>query len=192
MIIAIEGMDGSGKTTVAKSIEKELKFKYVKEPLKELFEIDDKHIEKISKKIFDNTDVKLKAWYLALGDIFALNQYKNENIVMDRHVLLNYYWNGNEETKEIFSTQIQLFGKPDLTIILYASPEVRMKRISNRNPNDPDLQKENMKKNGYDKLLEFVKKYNYNYVVIDTDNLSIDEVIKKCINQIETLANEHI
>ena len=48
-----------------------------------------------------------------------------------------------------------------------------------------------MKKNGYDKLLEFVKKYKYNYVVIDTDNLSIDEVIKKCINQIETLADEH-
>ena len=41
MIIAIEGMDGSGKTTVAKSIEEKLKFKYIKEPLKELFEIDD-------------------------------------------------------------------------------------------------------------------------------------------------------
>jgi len=191
MIIAIEGMDGSGKTTVAKSIEKELKFKYVKEPLKELFEIDDKHIEKISKKIFDNKDIKLKAWYLALGDIFALNQYKNENIVMDRHVLLNYYWNGNEQSKEIFDTQVKLFGKPDLTIILYASPEIRLNRILNRNPNDPDLQKDNMKKNGYDKLLEFVKKYKYNYVVIDTDNLSIDEVIKKCINQIETLADEH-
>ncbi len=126
-----------------------------------------------------------------MGDIFALNQYKNENIVMDRHVLLNYYWNGNEQSKEIFDTQVKLFGKPDLTIILYASPEIRLNRISNRNPNDPDLQKDNMKKNGYDKLLEFVKKYKYNYVVIDTDNLSIDEVIKKCINQIETLADEH-
>ena len=60
MIIAIEGMDGSGKTTVAKSIEEKLKFKYIKEPLKELFEIDDKHIEKISKKIFDNKDNFIK------------------------------------------------------------------------------------------------------------------------------------
>lgn len=182
MIISIEGMDGVGKTTVSKSIEKEFNFKYVKEPLKELFEIDDKHIEKISKKIFNNQDSKLIAWYLALGDIYALEQYKNDNIVLDRHILLNYYWNGNDESEEIFNTQIKMFGKPDLTIILYASPEVRMRRILNRNPNDPDLQNKNMMKDGYDKLLEFVKKYEYNYVMIDTDNLSIDEVINECNN----------
>ena len=38
MIVAIEGMDGVGKTTVAKSIEKDLNFTYVKDPLKDLFE----------------------------------------------------------------------------------------------------------------------------------------------------------
>lgn len=185
MIIAIEGMDGVGKTTVAKSIEKELNFKYIKEPLKELFEIDDKHIEKISKKIFESQDDKLTAWYLALGDIYALEQYKNYNIVMDRHILLNYYWNGNEQSEEIFNTQIKMFGKPDLTIILYASPEVRMKRISNRNPNDSDLKNENIMKNGYDKLLDFVKKYNYNHALVDTDNLTIDEVITECLKIIK-------
>lgn len=182
MIIAIEGMDGVGKTTIAKNIESKFNFKYVKEPLKELFEIDDKHIEKISKKIFNEQDSKLIAWYLALGDIYAIEKYKNNNIVMDRHTLLNYYWNGNKTSEEIFNTQIKLFGKPDLTIILYASPEVRMKRIANRNPNDPDLKNQNMMKNGYDKLLEFVKKYKYNYAVVDTDNLSIDDVINNCNN----------
>ena len=55
-----------------------------------------------------------------------------------------------------------------------------MKRIANRNPNDPDLQNKNMQKNGYAKLLEFVKEYEYNYDVIDTDNLSINEVLQKC------------
>lgn len=180
MIIAIEGMDGVGKTTVAKNIEKELNFKYVKEPLKELFEIDDKHIEKISQKIFASQDDKLIAWYLALGDIYALENYKNDNIVLDRHVLLNYYWNGNGKSEGIFSTQVKMFGKPDLTIILYASPEVRMKRIANRNPNDLDLHNENIMKNGYDKLLDFVKKYEYNYEIVDTDNLSIEEVKNRC------------
>lgn len=185
MIIAIEGMDGVGKTTVAKYIEKNLNYKYVKEPLKELFEIDDKHIEKISQKIFKEQDSKLIAWYLALGDIYAIEKYKNNNIVMDRHTLLNYYWNGNETSEDIFSAQIKLFGKPDLTIILYASPEVRMKRIANRNPEDPDLRNQNIMENGYNKLLEFVKKYEYNYVVIDTDNLSIDEVTNNCVKTIK-------
>ena len=30
MIVAIEGMDGVGKTTIAKNIEKDLNFKYIK------------------------------------------------------------------------------------------------------------------------------------------------------------------
>lgn len=185
MIIAIEGMDGVGKTTVAKSIEKELNFKYVKEPLKEIFEIDDTQIEKISKKIFSSNNEKLISWYLALGDVYALENYKNNNVILDRHILLNYYWNGNKQSEEIFNTQIKMFGKPDLTIILYASPKVRMKRISSRNPNDSDLKNENMMKNGYDKLLKFVKKYNYNYTLVNTDNLSIQEVIAECLKIIK-------
>ena len=34
MLVAIEGMDGVGKTSVAKAIEKDLEFIYVKDPLK--------------------------------------------------------------------------------------------------------------------------------------------------------------
>ena len=187
MIVAIEGMDGVGKTTIAKNIEKNLNFKYIKEPLKELFELDNNHIERISKKIFETSNSKLIAWYLSLGDIYALDNYKNTNIVMDRHILLNYFWNGNTDSEEIFNTEINLFGKPDLTIILYASPEIRMKRIAKRNPNDPDLLKNNMKKDGYDKLFNFVERYKYNYVVVNTEGISIEEVQNICKTVIEKM-----
>lgn len=191
MIVAIEGMDGVGKTTVAKSIEKDFNYKYVKDPLKELLEIDEEHLRKISDKIFNFDDVRIKAWYLSLGDIYALKHYKNENIVMDRHILLNYFWNGNENSEDIFETQINLFGRPDLTIILYANPNIRMKRISERNPNDPDLYKENMKIYGYDKLTNFLEKYKYNYVIVNTEELSIQEVIEKCKEIIEESMKEN-
>jgi len=186
MIIAIEGMDGVGKTTVARRIEKELHYKYVKDPLKELLELDDEQLRKLSDKIFCFDDIRIKAWYLALGDIYALSHHQNENIVMDRHVLLNYFWNGNKESEEIFRTQVDVFGKPDLTILLYANPDVRMKRIFKRNPNDPDLNKENMKVDGYDKLIQFLQIYQYNYVVIDTEEKSIQEVIEECKKMIES------
>lgn len=180
MLVAIEGMDGVGKTSVAKSIEKDFNYKYVKDPLKELLEIDEEHLRKISDKIFNYDDVKIKAWFLGLGDIYALENNKNKNIVMDRHILLNYFWNGNDESEEIFKTQVKLFGKPDLTIVLYASPETRMQRISKRNPNDPDLQKDNMKVYGYDKLENFLKKYGYNYIVVNTEELTLEQTIEKC------------
>lgn len=179
MIVAIEGMDGVGKTTVAKSIQKDLGFTYVKDPLKELFEIEDEHLLRISEKVFTSASDQLIAWYLGLGDIYALEKYKDKNVVMDRHILLNYFWNGNEYTEEIFKSQVEIFGKPDLTILLEASSETRMKRIRDRNINDPDLNKPTMKEYGYDKLISFLDKYNYNYKVINTDNLNIEEVITK-------------
>ena len=87
MIVAIEGMDGVGKTTVAKSIQKDLGFTYVKDPLKELFEIEDNHLLRISEKVFTSASDQLIAWYLGLGDIYALEKYKDKNVVMDRHIL---------------------------------------------------------------------------------------------------------
>lgn len=189
MIIAIEGMDGVGKTTVAKNIEKDFNFKYIKDPLKELLDINEKHLKNLSEKIFKFSDSRIKAWYLALGDIYALSSYKNKNIVMDRHILLNYFWNGNIFSEKIFETQIDLFGKPDLTIILYATPNTRMKRIENRDANDPDLFKKEIKEDGYDKLVGFLEKYQYNYIWINTEELAIKEVIEKCENTINQYLN---
>lgn len=188
MIVAIEGMDGVGKTTIAKVIEKDLDFTYVKEPLKDLFEVDNEYILNISKKIFNTANDRLIAWYLALGDIYALTNFRNKNVVLDRHILLNYFWNGNNDTEQIFKTQIEMFGKPDLTILLSASIETRRKRILERNANDPDLNKSNMWVYGYDKMIYFLEKYNYNYVIVDTDNLSTLEtsnICKTLINQYE-------
>ena len=185
MIIAVEGMDGVGKTTVAKSIEKDLSFKYVKDPLKELFEIDDEHLIKISNKIFNSKDDRLISWYLGLGDSYALSKYQDKDIVMDRHILLNYFWNGNENTEKIFETLIDMFGRPDLTILLQATPATRRRRIEERNPNDPDLQKQTMREYGYDKMIEFLDKYKYNYVVIDTDELSEEETLEECKKKIK-------
>ena len=185
MIVAIEGMDGVGKTTVAKSVEKDLLFEYVKDPLKELFEIDNEHLTKISDKIFNSENDKLISWYLGLGDSYALSRYRNKDIVMDRHILLNYFWNGNKNTEKIFETLIDMFGKPDLTILLLASPATRMKRIADRNPDDPDLQKPTMREYGYDKMVEFLNKYKFNYIMVDTESLSIEETVEQCKKKIK-------
>lgn len=182
MIISIEGMDGVGKTTVAKYIQRKYKFKYIKEPLCELFNLSNKELLNISEKVFKCTDERIIAWYLSLGDIFALSKYRDDNIVMDRHILLNYYWNGSKNSEEIFNLEQNLFGKPDLTILLYATIDERRRRVIKRNPDDPDLKNANMWIDGYDKMINYLKRYNYNYVLVDTSNLSEEETILKIDN----------
>ena len=180
MIVAIEGMDGVGKTTVAKKIERDLKLKYVKNPVKELLEMDEEKFLKIAYKIFKSDNHKIKTWYGALGDIYVLEKYRNEDIILDRHILLNYFFNGDEVTEEIFKAQVNTFGKPDLTIVLVASVEARMKRIFERNPNDPDLLEDRKREYGYDKMIDFLERYDFNYAIVDTENLSPEETLEKC------------
>lgn len=180
MIVSIEGMDGVGKTTVARNIEKDLGFVYVKDPLKELFELSDENLSKISNKVFNSKNDRLISLYLALGDCYALSKYKDENVIMDRHVLLNYFWNGNIHTEQIFKMQVDNFGKPDLTILLLASSKTRRERIKNRNSCDPDLKKQKMFEEDYSKLINFLKKYKYNYIVVNTEQLSIEDMIMQC------------
>jgi thymidylate kinase len=180
MLVAIEGMDGVGKTSVAKAIEESLNFIYIKDPLKELFDISQEHLMKILNKIFAYDDERIKAWTLALGEIYVLSQYKSKNVILDRHTLLNYYWNGTSNSISIFELENKLFGNPDLTIILYASTNVRIKRMKKRDPNDPDLLNAYKLENGYKKIEDFVIKNKIPYVLINTDNMTESEVIDKC------------
>ena len=174
MIIAIEGHDGVGKTTLAKFLAAKLGYNYVKHQMKDILGIDDAKCFEMLKKVIDYGDEKITAWFLSFNDICALRM--NQSAVLDRHSLLNYYWNGNEGTEEIFRVSQEIFGRPDLTILLTASREVRAERIRKRDGNDADLHNEEILGAKNDKLVEYMKNYGLRFVIIDTSGLDEAEV----------------
>jgi len=174
MIIAIEGHDGVGKTTLAKALAQRLGFKYIKHQVKEILDVDDDKCLEIMENVIKSNNATLIAWFLAFNDMCALQM--NENAVLDRHSLLNYYWNGTPETEDIFQLSQELSGKPDLTILLTASNEVRTDRIKKRDGNDADLQNNTIMRADNGKLLDYLEKYKLTHIVIDTDNLTEKEV----------------
>ena len=180
MKIDIEGMDGVGKTTLAKYLVQKYNFDYIARPIKHMFNLKEgtneySYIDNQENIIYNSDNNILRAWLTGLGNLYSL--MKEGNYILDRNYLSNFVWAGDEETEKIFQTMIDLVGAPDITVVLYASIETRMRRIANRDKTDRDLTDVDAIKFGYDKMSYFVKKFNIPYVAINTENKSIEEVI---------------
>lgn len=191
LVIAIEGMDGVGKTTIAKMLAEDYSFKYIEKPLSYIFDTKilsgNINLREISKNIYNFNDEILKAWFFGLGNLYTILKYEGEDLMIDRHFVSNYFWNGNERSNRVFQVMIDLIGKPDLTVILYASPKTRMKRIYARNKNDYDLTDQEKQVDGYDKMIAFVNDFQIPYVIVNTENKSMDEVYQEVTNIIQDL-----
>lgn len=194
MMIAVEGMDGVGKTAISKYICEQFGFNYIEKPLHYFYNDGaDKEYEdlmKVANRMYDINDSIVKSWYFSLGDIYVARMFADQDVVIDRHLVSNYYWNGDYESELIFKTLIEASGTPDLTILLYATPKTRMERLKKRNEDDPDLSDPDKMDDGYNKMVYFVEKFNLPCIVINTDDKSLDEVKQIVDSEIKKLKGQ--
>ena len=195
MRIAIEGMDGSGKTTVAKYISNYFNYKYITKPFDFLFKdfgFTESQIKDIEWCLYKTQDEALISLFYGMGLLYGTRVIKDEDVVYDRHFVSNYYWHGNEETELLHDLFINYSGKPDLTLLLRASTKTRMELIYKRDSHDRDLSNISMYDDGYDKMITFLENKKFNYEIIDTDNKTIDEVIESCVNTKENKKKDYV
>lgn len=177
MHIAIEGMDGVGKTSIGRKVAEKLGFEFVEKPLHYLFDQNGslENYMRISTSINEQDDKLLKLWFYGLGNIYIKSNWKGKNVVTDRHLVSNYFWNCDEKIEEAFKTLMNYASIPEITFLLYAQPEVRLKRIVERNPLDKDADNVNLYPGAYDKMKKFLEENDMDYVVIDTSHTTSDE-----------------
>lgn len=189
MHIAIEGFDGVGKTTICKILADKLKYKFVEKPLHYLLPYENKieAYREIAKQVNEMLNRNFTAWFYSLSNIYLYEKFKGENIITDRHIVSNYCWSGTKKNLDIYKLLVDKIGKPDLTIILYAKAITICKRLRNRNPLDKDLKKTYLVTKSYEKMIYFCEIMKMNYIVIDTTNLTINEVVNECMKKIGEL-----
>lgn len=175
MLISVEGLDGVGKSTVTNHLASVLNMPIAEKPIKKLLYLDDEQSQKITEKIYGCYSSNIQAMYYLMGYLSVLEDAKKDDILMDRGFLSTYYFSHNKENSALFDMFVMNYGVPDLTIVLYASVEERIKRIKNRNISDDDLKKKRLYVDGYDKYFEALKKYNMPYLLINNENLSLEE-----------------
>lgn len=185
--IAIEGMDGVGKTTTSRMLAARLGYRYIEKNLHELLDENGsfENYFRIRDKVNASPDRLFTAWFYALGNIYLHTNHENENIVTDRYFLSNYAWSGTDENREVFDLLIKKLGFPDLTVILYADEKAIFNRLRHRDEQDSDLAKVQLAKEKYEKMIAFCERYKMPYMVIDTSDLSPEEVVETIMKRIE-------
>ena len=185
--IAIEGMDGVGKTTTCKLLAERLGYKFIEKNLRFLFDDNDSfdNYFRIRDKVNANSDRLFTSWFYGLGNIYLYTMFKDENIVTDRHFLSNYAWSGTDDNTEVYDLLVKKLGFPDLTVILYADETAIFNRLRSRDENDGDLDKVKKAKEKYEKMVFFCEKYKMPYMVVDTSNLTPDQTVELIMRRME-------
>jgi len=176
-------MDGAGKTTICSHIERTFNFINIDKPTKYLFlneqgNVDYKKYYEALDMIYKSNDLT-RSKFFGKGNYIAVTKFPNNNVVLDRHIASNFYWNANEKLYKFYDELIKLCGKPDITIYLDATPQTRYKRLKQRNLNDFDLCDPTIFANGLEKNKQFLEYFGFNYKIIYTDNKSIKEVCRE-------------
>ncbi len=175
--VVLEGIDGAGKTTLAKKLAKDLKAQYITTPPDILGK------EEIRKIMDNNVEAHTRFLYYLLCNSYVsdkIRKLSSQNFICDRYIhstlSIHSILNGIEFEINQFN-----FAKPDLNIFLYTSEEERRKRIEKRGKNTKyDKIKENDKFR--EKYISYFKERNFTFV--DTSNEIIEESflkIKKAI-----------
>ena len=186
MHIAVEGLDGVGKTSVAAMLAERLDFTFIEKPLHFLTDTDGlENYLRITRKINDSFPPAFTAQFYGLGNLYLRLAEKGRNIVTDRDLCSTWFWNANQETLPYFDYLVEQCGLPDRIVVLYADQKERYKRILNRNPNDPDLQSKVMSNESYDKIKEFIKRYHARYFWIDSSDLTCEETVNTICRKLE-------
>lgn len=185
MRVALEGMDGSGKSTIAKMLAPDLGFVHYQQKMVDKYGMDQNFYNHFMKCVRNSNNKKLGTIFYALRCMIDVDEEENDNSIVERSIISLYYFEHENLNDKEWDLLLGLGVIPDLTIILYASVDERIKRIMKRNPNDKDLTNEEALQDGYDIMLEFAKKYDIPYIGIDTTDKSIEEVKIICENIIK-------
>lgn len=188
MIISIEGMDGTGKSTIAREVAKRVNFYYLEKAFQEFFNISKEEYLRMCENI-DKLDDNTKALFYGLSNILV-SKLNHKNLIIDKHILSTYFHNKTNSNEELFDILTNFNVNPDLTIVLYASIESRETHLKRRNKLDKDLFDKKKMSFGYDVMMEYVNKYNLKYLFINTDNYEyIKDLIDKISNVIICMKN---
>lgn len=172
MHIAIEGMDGVGKTSQAKEVARRINGEFIPKSFHEMNDVSGVYDSFVTIDKF--TCGEIPGVY-GLRQNYFIKKFSEEDVVTDRFYVSNYWSRADSLSVEYFKKISNVWGIPDLIIILYARPEILYERIYARNPKDKDLWKPQRAQEAYQLMFSFAEQMGLQVLVIDNSELSFEQ-----------------
>ena len=188
MHIAIEGLDGTGKTSTAKLLAELLGFQYHSKALHRMknFDAPDRYDNFITLNECVDSAPSARFEY-GMRAAFLNDRLSRVDTVTERYFCSNYAANPSPDTIQSIRKVIELLGAPDLTVILYCRPEVNYQRMYERNPDDKDFHKLQERENFYANIRKCAEIFNLPKMFLDTSDLTLNEVCAQLVDIVRKL-----
>ena len=176
MLITLEGIDGTGKSSAAEMLAKELGFIFTSTPGADY--------SAIRNAAASN---KYSAYHYYLSSCYYISDMAGKfNIVCDRyiHSTIAYNWPYSYSYPEDLYSCFEGLRRPEKSFLLCASDSVRLERMNSRKQKggiiselDGDFQGQKRAQEVYMKFPELIK--------IEADGMSLHEVVKKLVHKVK-------
>jgi len=194
--IAIEGIDGSGKTTIANLLYSKLSEKYNKITL--MKEPYDNDLSKKIKEIISKEHEKNLDYGYLLALLFTADR-SIKNIDLKKYLNSDYIIISDRSIYSTFSYQILYEGidvewlkcvskyiiRPDITFILDVDPRIAVERINSRNKNITSYENTEFLKKVRENFLKLKEIFPEDNIIYINGEEKPEEILNKILNIIE-------
>ena len=176
LFICLEGIDGTGKTTVARVLARQLNAMYYKSPggvfAKTRHIVDGDGIDPLTRYFYYRAATQY--------DSQMIRQIlKHSSVVCDRYIYSTIAYHSAMDTRIEGLKDITGLVIPDYTFLLTANEEVRLERLSNR-PTVSNLEENSLLQRKADQLF-----MTQGHIVIQTSVIPVHEVVGQILRHLQ-------
>lgn len=175
MFIIFEGIDGTGKSTIARMLAEYLDYIFVSTP----------GINYVPIRLAATQNIFSAFHYYVSSNYAVSYQAKKQGVVCDRYIYstLAYNWPFSSPVPQNAFASFPCLRQPDRAFLLTASREVRLARMRNRKKEGGDFGPLDQDFVAQERALKILLQFK-ELCVIDTTNLNQMEVLDKIIQDL--------